>query len=238
MKPPSYIGVTGFTSREQVDAALESLPAGKRLMVGVLASQKTLSGGKRNARSPASEDIAGIFSDDSRCINLVHYYTKDTANLWMQLDGAAIKGGACCHGLQIKIPWPSADDLALFSEMWFRVVLQIGPTAWAEMTPMTLVHKLDPYIDVITDVLLDASAGRGFPLDVSATRPMVAAIRNAFPELGISIAGGLCAETLPAVMPLVREFDLSIDAEGRLRTADDELDLDAVCAYLRAAGEP
>lgn len=55
--------------------------------------------------------------------------------------------------------------------------------------------------------------------------------------LNIGIAGGLCAETLPAVASLVREYGLSIDAEGRLRDGDEGgvLDLDKVAAYLAAA---
>jgi hypothetical protein len=49
----------------------------------------------------------------------------------------------------------------------------------------------------------------------------------------------LCAETLPAVASLVREYGLSIDAEGRLRDGDEGgvLDLDKARAYLAAAGD-
>lgn len=37
-----YVGITGLTSRAEVDACLEALPAGATLMCGVLVSERTL----------------------------------------------------------------------------------------------------------------------------------------------------------------------------------------------------
>jgi len=56
--------------------------------------------------------------------------------------------------------------------------------------------------------------------------------------MGLGVAGGLSPTTLDLVRPLTNEFpDLSIDAEGRLRTPEDHLDLAVSSEYLRKAFE-
>ena len=92
------------------------------------------------------------------------------------------------------------------------------------------------YCDVVTDILVDASGGHSKDIDPFFAAAMVRTIRaEVGPTVGIGIAGGLCAETLPTVAALVVDHDLSIDAEGRLRNDRDELDLDKARAYLNAA---
>lgn len=76
-----YIGVTGFMTRVEVRAVLETVPAGSkyRLMVGVLMSSKTLRGeqNKWPGRYPKRETVPKIFVDDPRTFNLVHYATDN-----------------------------------------------------------------------------------------------------------------------------------------------------------------
>ncbi len=244
-----YIGVTGFTTRAQVDAALEAVPADappRSFMVGVLTSQKVLTGGERNARSPAPGDIASIFSPDPRCLNLVHYFSPTPAT-HQYLERLFDVAGPLFHGFQFNGEWPYRGALHGVRETWnalmnpwpLRIVLQAKPAAhtdgmqggWAP-SPM----HFDGYI---SDILLDASGGGGVPLDVAVTRAAVDKVHSSWGRFGlccplIAIAGGLCAETLPEVLSMVREHGLSIDAEGKLFTGND-LDMDKVHAYLRAA---
>jgi len=257
VKPSQYVGVSGVTTPEQARALLAAWPAdapAQSLMIGALTSQKVLAGGERNARSPAPEDIAEIFQTARqaglrprapwesflvpRALNMIHYFTKDTTDLGEQLLRACAHGGEPCDGVQVNVPWPDPEQLLHFLNYggWERVVLQIGPKAMEyDFAAEDLTGTLRAYAGIITDVLLDVSAGRGLPIDPRCARGWVAAIRGTFPDLGIGIAGGLYAETLPAVADLVREYGLSIDAEGRLREDRDDLDLGKARAYIAAA---
>jgi hypothetical protein len=90
-----------------------------------------------------------------------------------------------------------------------------------------------------TDVLLDASGGRGQAIDVAAAEVAVQQIRDACPGLGIGIAGGLCAEMVPQVAHLLAD-GVSVDAEGALRDEAEgggDLVPEAVAEYLAAVGK-
>jgi len=236
----AYVGVSGFMLQDEVREALAAFPdCGRSLMVGVLVSAKTL-GGERNKyprRYPLVEDIAGIFVDDPRCLNLIHYSSDvapDGGTLLRLLD----LGGPHCHGFQFNGAWPRIWHLdRLFAatepaDRHLHIVLQ----ARREADGFSLPPE-DEYCDSATDVLLDASGGRGLPLDVAAAREGLLELLD-WDGLGYGVAGGLCAETVGALAPLMAEYPgLSIDAEGRLRTAEDDLDMAKVRAYLRASAD-
>jgi hypothetical protein len=248
-----YIGVSGFMNRAEVLAALDAFPDCDRLpMVGVLATSKTLCdiASKNWRRYPKREDIAGIFVDDPRCLNLVHVYndhewksTVDGSTVPLSVDmiRAFDAGGPYCHGLQVNAARPRASDLKWFRDEHpgARVVLQVRPPLLAALRrrgPLS-VNAVGCLANV-TDVLIDASLGKGKTLDLDDTRRAVETIRCWCPDAPIGIAGGLCAESIPSVAPFLRD-GLSIDAEGRLRDDADgggNLDLDKTMAYLIAAG--
>jgi len=236
----AYVGVSGFMRQDEVRGALAAFPdCGRSLMVGVLVSAKTL-GGERNKypnRYPLVDDIAGIFVDDPRCLNLIHYSSDvapDGGTLLRLLD----LGGPHCHGFQFNGAWPRIWDLdrllvaAESANRGLRIVLQAR-----RGTDGFLLPPADHYDDAATDILLDASGGRGLPLDVAAAREGLSELLD-WDGIGLGVAGGLCAETVGALAPLMAEYPgLSIDAEGRLRTAEDDLDMDKVRAYLRASAD-
>ena len=239
MPPDLYVGVAGITTRAQADAVLAALPVGfpRRVAIGVLASAKTLAGGERNARSPAPDDIAGIFPSDERAINLVHYFTRTTGDgLASELHAARGVGGHHCHGLQINIAWPDPIELRAFASSTTRcarIVLQLGPAALEAVSfdAEGIADRLVPYMDsgVIDDVLLDASGGVGRPMSLPWISECVAVIREAFPELGITIAGGLSPVCLPERALLA---SVSIDVESGVRDAFDALHPGKVRAFL------
>lgn len=248
MRPSSYVGISGLMSRGEVDTALAAYPdCGRQLMVGVLASEKTLAGqpNKWPRRYPKREDIAGIFIDDPRCLNLVHVAVDraDMKEPW--LDRALFFGGARCHGVQLNAPAPS-DRIEEHGQMRAigsflriypvaRLVVQLRPVSGADaVARATMLHDAGA-----TDVLIDASGGRGLNLNLASVALAVQQIRRACPNIGIGIAGGLCAETVPAVAHIIRD-GVSCDAEGRLRDDADgggDLDMEKTRAYLAAAGE-
>ena len=125
-----YVGVSGFVSRAEADFALSVLPAGLTLMVGVLASPKSLSDIKNawHKRYAAPADISGVFSPDPRCLNLLHWSDDKPA------DAARVRqlrtvAGPYCHGFQLNLEsWPLTADAA--SEMHDTdIVLQLGRNA-------------------------------------------------------------------------------------------------------------
>ena len=244
-----YIGITGFCSRSEVDAVLASVAAepSRLLMCGALLSNALLSGEPSDApnRCPAPDAIAGIFSDDPRCLNLVHYRPPPGANLADALARATEVGGPNCHGVQINAtrgaPWPDPDTLAAYRERCHpsRIVFQAGREAMESVNhqPDELARRCAAYSGLVTDVLVDASEGLGLPLDAARSADYLTAIRDAAPELGLVVAGGLHSGNISELLsPLLPEWSaVSIDAEGRLRDADDHLNPEAAVAYLRAA---
>ncbi|MBI3074869.1 MAG: hypothetical protein HYY92_01485 [Parcubacteria group bacterium] len=247
MRKP-YIGITGFMSVGEVlsilDTAEGTIPANanRLVMVGVLASQKTMRGisNKWPNRYPPKDRIDGLFQNHPHALNLIHYNTKEEGTLAEQLHAMTEIGGPNLHGFQLNIAWPS---LAVLYEFRRRhptkvVVLQIGAHALAMVkhSPEWLVKMTAHYEPVADYVLLDPSGGTGKPLDVEEMRGYLRALTARKLAMGLGIAGGLSPATLHNIAPLAREFpDMSIDAEGRLRTEDDHLDLAIAKEYLREA---
>jgi hypothetical protein len=254
-----YVGVSGFMRRDEASAALDAFPdCGRLLMVGVLVSGKTLAGqpNKYPRRYPKVEDIAGIFIDDPRCLNLVHV-SLDEIGTWPKdiLETAMRAGGPLCDGIQLNTPYPSTPSgegalsatLRCFRDKFpeARLVFQIRPD---DETALELAARACYVVGKrarkATDILIDASGGAGLGLDIGRADDIIAATQRHARDIGygpacIGVAGGLCAETLPDVGPLLAARPgLSIDAEGRLRDGADggaNLDLGKVRAYLAAA---
>ncbi len=243
-KTGPYIGVTGFMSRFEVTTALAVVPqrGTRRLMVGVLMSSKTLAGqpNKWPGRYPKRENVAGIFVDDPRALNLVHYSTDHPETLLSQLVEITELAGPYLDGFQLNIVWPPISDLEDYWEIHPDkfLVLQIGSKAMAQVESMERFEELvGAYLPMIDAILIDASGGKGAFLDAAKLAEYLRAIPKDW-ILGLGVAGGLGPDTLHFIEPLVPEFpELSIDAEGRLRTPmpEDALDLDRMLHYIAGA---
>lgn len=132
--------------------------------------------------------------------------------------------------------WPEPATIALPKHT--RIVLQLGRSALEETgnDPATTAKCLDPYKNVITDVLVDASGGCGIPIDLDVAHAYIHAIHGRHPQFGIGVAGGLSSQTVGRLQPLVNIFPkISLDAEGRLRTATDHLDIEEMKNYISVA---
>jgi hypothetical protein len=247
MKP--YIGVTGFTKLEEVTAALSVFPenSARKLMVGVLATWKSLRGNPMKpkwARQTAeSSSIRNLFLDDRRALNLVHYSTEEGKENSILADLLKIHdlAGPNFHGFQLNLPWPEVKMLGEYRRRVgrnFRLVLQIGQKAVdiAGGTPEGVLGKLYPYVGLIDDILLDPSGGLGKPFDPDRAREFLLLIKYSDLDFGLGVAGGLGPDSLNLVEPLVAEFpDLNIDAQGRLRNTENDLDVESVKTYLTKA---
>jgi hypothetical protein len=233
-----YIGITDFTSFSQVErmqdvfARHRKTKSERMLHVGVMMSYKTLHGipTKWSSVFPAKETIRGIFASDE-AYNCLHYADYDrNPDLWRDLVEAISYGGILIRALQLDMVWPEPADIANAvhtSRKYLEVILQINSVALDDVDndPGRLVERLEEYQHVIHRVLLDKSMGRGLGLDAAALLPFARAIQNAYPELGLGIAGGLGPDSLNLIAPLHAEFpNVSIDAQGRLRHSGSALD--------------
>ena len=230
-----YVGVTGFMSLAEVDAALDALPPGLTLMCGVLASAKSLRGERNrwHRRYPAPEQIASIFSPEPRCLNLIHYCADEPPSA-ATVSRLQTLGGEECDGFQFNGAWPEPSTLAALAGA--HVVLQLRPDGGAGDgdSAVRSLRNCD------THILIDGSGGNGVPISPDVCDAWGMAIRGHFGnDVGLGFAGGLDADYLPRLAAEVRSYGASIDAEGRLRDGDEGgvLNLDKVRAYLRAAGE-
>jgi phosphoribosylanthranilate isomerase len=126
--------------------------------------------------------------------------------------------------------WPDPTQIkrgVCASQKRIEVILRIGSDALEAVgnDPDATVEQLADYEGAIQRILLDKSMGRGVGMKSDEFRPFIRAIKEAYPMLGIGIAGGLGPETTYLAEPLMREFpDLSRDAQGRLRPSGSALD--------------
>ncbi len=245
MRQP-YVGITGFTSRNEVESVLDSMPrdSNRLLMVGVLASLKATLRGLKNKwpnRYPERKHISEIFVRDRRTLNLIHYSTKEPESLTEQLVEMTKLGGQNFEGFQLNIAWPSRDAILAYHKVCGGkfIVLQIGGKAFKasntkDYSPKELAEKISWYEHVVDYVLLDPSGGLGIPFDTERARTYLNAIRERGTDLGLGVAGGLSPTTLDLVQPLLSDFpDLNWDAEGKLRDEQDNLVLKTSVEYVQ-----
>lgn len=241
----SYVGVTGFMRKIEVEIAIKSFSEHigdeRDFMVGVLASAKTLTGKphiKFPNRYPTLQEIPDLFFDDSRVLNLLHYGTRDPSTLLEDLIRLTKTSGKNMHGFQLNAIWPSLKTIKEYKKLYPKnqIVLQIGSQALKEINDSSeeLVSKVKEYDRVVEYLLLDPSGGKRISLDPNIMRGYLDSLTQANLSINIGIAGGLCAETLGSIELLLRDFPgLSIDAEGCLRDKSDDLHMSKVNSYFR-----
>jgi hypothetical protein len=248
MRPRPYIGITGFVAQAEVRKVLAAYPdnARHRLMAGVLMSSLTLAGrdDPQPHRHPPREAVAGIFVTHPQALNLIHYHTASRGEaLTAEMLAARRHAGSHCHGFQLNLRWPDPAALQAYRRSADNprqpdvIVLQCGPGAMTE-TPsaLQLAARVAGYRGLVDFVLIDPSAGQGKPFDATFAGACFGELGNTVPDMGFGVAGGLAADSVAQLRPLVAAHpDFSIDAEGRLRHAEDDLDVDAAIAYVNAA---
>lgn len=252
MREP-YIGITGFTKRQQVEAALDGFPkdagqrSGRKLMVGVLASWKSLRGFPLKEywakRTPDFHFLRDILMNDERALNLIHY-SCDSEHSWdMARDMLTLTNFAPnCHGFQLNVTFPEIGQLEDYRKAAGsgpRIALQIGRGIIEALTVVFdgnlkkgVVQMLYQYAPLVNDILIDMSGGMKKPLDVFFARTIVEAVAEKHPNLGIGVGGGLGPGKMEAIEPLLREYpNLSWDAEGAVRDDANEMSPARFLAY-------
>jgi len=232
-----YVGITDFMTFEQVQRMLAVFKANlgpeqnRRLHVGVMMSYTTLHGieTKWTKAFPPNDTIADIFGSDET-MNCLHYADYRSIDVFPSLTQAIRFGGIGINALQLDMVWPDPEHVANAvhaSRKQLEVILQVGKNAidQASNDPQKVVERLRNYEGVVQHVLIDKSMGRGIGMDAKGLMPFISAIKSAFPDLGIVVAGGLGPTSMHLVVPIVREYlGISIDAEAKLRPSGSILD--------------
>ena len=245
-----YIGITDFTSSEQVrdmlgfmDDLTFSDPLFDRVLhVGVMMSRKTLMGieTKWAKAFPPKENIARIFSHPE-AFNCLHYANFDNSTcIADELELALSYGGEYLRAIQLDMTWPDPDDIRRAVQRYgedIEVIMQIGKQAQAMFgdDPKKVAGHLERYEGVVDRVLLDKSMGMGLGMDAMAMLPFLREISERIPQLQLVVAGGLGPTSLHLLDPVLAEFPrISFDAQGKLRPSGDALNEPLDWHYVRS----
>jgi hypothetical protein len=179
-------------------------------------------------------------------LNLVHYNSKNTDMLFVQLMALTeLIGPELFNGFQLNIAWPNELEILAYKARYpdKKIVLQVGGDAFEmiENSPEKLVERLMMYdVELIDCILLDLSGGKRKTLDPENLKNYLAAIdkESGFHDMGVGVAGGLSCDTMLLIKSLLKQVSyLSIDAEGKLRNENDHLDMGFIEGYIRKAAE-
>ncbi len=247
MQQIPYVGITGVGTPAQSEALISVAGSQlrRRFMLGALVSDASMEGrpDRWPRRYPVPSSVPDIFSDHPTAFNVVHYNTRNPSTLAAQLTEIVGLVGKRLHGFQLNMAWPAPRQLELFRAECpsVAIIIQLNREAFDLVAGLRdgVSEKLRrDYGGLFDHALLDLSAGHGEILDPQWAAGQLRRLYSADLGTGVGVAGGLCAETLPMIEPLIREFPgLSIDAEGRLRDGDDLLDLGRAKEYLLKALE-
>ncbi len=235
-----YIGITGFTSKKEVEELIKEIPDNfsRKLMVGVLISYNTMRYKTPTGRYARVEDVKNIFLEDPRIINLIHYCDKDKTNVLENLERLIERADTeNLHGFQLNMPWPALQIVRAFKEKYpdQKIVLQMERNDF-DMTPGFMADCLSLYNEYVEYVILDMSMGKGIQMNPNKLMQYAREIQK-INNMHIVFAGGLKAGNMKLLKPLIKEFpNMSIDAEGKLMDPRfDVLDVDKCKEYLQGA---
>lgn len=238
-----YIGITDFTSPDQVHRVLR-VPTDRVLDtkmdhilgVGVMMSHKTLRGlpTKWAAAFPPKESVADIFIDDWGVFNVLHYADYEDVTTPDDLREVIALGGPNLDAIQLDMIWPRVDLIraGFGSHNRPKIILQVGAKAMdaKDCDPGRIVQSLWEYhlANCLDYVLLDRSMGKGMGMNANLLLTLYRAIREVFSQkqLQVVVAGGLGPTTMSLLQPFreARVWDISIDAQGKLRPSGNALD--------------
>lgn len=242
MRPPPYVGVSCFDSPDQVWAVRKALLPDRLLMVG-----GAMHGDARNwspapqwpKRTLSPEKLRQIFflPTADNVLNLLHY-TPAGGDLGVHLCNAHEVCGAYLHGMQLNTDsLPDIKALEFYRRRFPRSVLVIAARRRTveslRFDPKRIGERLAEYDGVANYVMVDPSEGMGKEQDPTFVLRCFEEISARMTRVGLVAVGGLSADNVSEKLsPLARRFPIGTDAEGKLRTADDNLNVAETIRYV------
>ena len=246
-----YIGITGVTSRGQAQAILDAMPSctSRQLMIGVLASNKTLAGYPHQQwpdRYPPPEELVNIFPDSPRALNLLKYETDEVETVFDQLIELSERCGKFLHGFQLNIPWPDPYMLKAYRGLHpeKRFILQITGSMCTEMhnDRKAIANRIQCEYDWLAEhIMIDFSYKPRGLFNSTVIRDYIEAFKEAGLAMGIGVSGDVY--TIGLVRYIAENHpDINTDTGDCLFTKDgrfsvnDAIELVQKQAYIFSNG--
>ena len=230
-----YIGVTGFTTIEDVDIMNKSL--GSSLgMYGILMSHSTLKGKPIRGRYAALCDVKELMHNmPDKSLRTIHWCDggwRNRENAWKGIEEAINSAGGECNAIQLNMAYPLVDFFKTLKEKYnFKTIFQIEAQMFED--PKEMAKKMQPYKNFVDYVIIDQSMGAGIPIDPAVSKAVAKEMQGL--GLGVVFAGGLCKDNVVEIADMIKEFEASVDEEGRLMNPAGSLDHGKVKDYVREA---
>jgi len=242
MRTKNYIGVTGCATISDArkltrmfrESEIEMLP-NHELMIGVLVSRKTIIGNLTSVRYPALDLIPDILGQiKGQCFVTLHYNTRNI-NFAGEIIGLLeyCKIHDKVDGIQLNVNNPLINEIKKVKEHFprLKIIYQLRDYS---SNKYELLRKNRQLLD---HVLIDSSLGRALDIDLEKTVLIYSQLRRL--DISVGFAGGFASNNVRQRINFLKSNlgtnAFSIDAEGKLRAADDTLDLREVELYISEA---
>jgi phosphoribosylanthranilate isomerase len=236
-----YIGITGFKTKEQVEACRQaSIGLEPIIMYGVLTSQKTLiDPTSEGTKRPALVNITGLLEYIPKtALPTIHHYTENRQfmqELGQILSFQNIYDKGFVKAVQLNQRLPDISEVEKLKNQYsnIKIILQLEPQDIA--TPEVTGKIVSNYQGLVDYVIIDPSRGIGKELNIHDTLKVLNNLKiDAIPV----IAGGLSKDNVYDLVKFFRKEygnNLCIDAEGKLMNNQGTLSIDKMKGYLDAA---
>jgi hypothetical protein len=239
-----YVGITGFKQTRDIEEVQRVVPdvSFRDLMLGIIFHRRVILSDPVTLKKKG--ELVKQVLTHPHTITLIHYSSEVLRDCSPLSDLLKMHeyAGPGLDGFQLNIVWPLTPflyDYRTAKGCNPRIILQISNDSivMMEENPKRVANKLGEYRGLIDDVLIDLSQGQGINMNAEKIRPLLSEICIKHPCFGIGVAGGLDADSLHLVEPLLNEFPhLSIDAEKKLQVPGAGLlHLTAAINYFAAA---
>lgn len=229
-----YIGVTGFSSKEEVDQITwlcHHRPSKMYVMFGFTSSLKRLLNPLSTGEtSPSLLDLNDlVYRVHRNHLPMIHYYTSEPDTLADQVhalfDYCKLDLHSC--GLQLNLKWPDPKELAKIATAESKITLQLPKIALNE-SDTHIVEHLKQYQGLIQYVLIDPSGGTGSDVDLVRAASLIQAITGSVEGITPGIAGGFDSANVQNRIFKLRGLlgeqiigkktpNFCVDAQGKLR---------------------
>lgn len=224
----NYIGITGFTEKEQILDTLktiESLPKEQNYMFGFLVSKKTLNlepiENKRYLNFKSYQELKELMtysSNKDNILNMIHFNTNER-EFSKELIPLLKELGDVVEAIQFNLSFIEIEQYKIIRKQFpnIKFLLQYNNSFEKNLSAYEIYYVLKEI--GFEYILIDLSGGRG-----TSFEPIY--LKKAYDEFGIEkletnlgVAGGLSGENVQKFINELNQFNIPyfIDSESKLR---------------------